>query len=87
MRRVRDELAARVLEAGEALPHAVEGAGELAELVGARVDDRLVELPARDPLGRLLEPTDAPGEEPRASVAEEERGQRARTARRSAGDA
>ena len=74
VRRVRDELPARMLQAGEALPHAVEGAGELAELVGARVHDRLVELPARDPLGTLLEPADAPGEEPRASVAEKEGG-------------
>ncbi len=85
VRRVRDELPARVLEAGEALAHAVERARELAELVGARVHDRLVELPARDPLGRLLEAADAPREEARASVAEERGRQRARTAPRSAG--
>ena len=54
--------------------HAVERARELAELVGARVHDRLVEASARDPLGRLLEPADAPREEPRAPVAERERG-------------
>ena len=87
VRGVRDELAARVLEPREALAHAVEGAGELAELVRARVDDRLVELPVRDPLGRLLESADASREEPRAAVAEQERQRRARTAPRSPGDA
>src|SRR5207247_3189702 len=66
--RVGDELAAGALEARETLPHAVKRARELAELVRARVDDRLVELPARDPFRRLLEPADATGEQSRASV-------------------
>ena len=64
---VGDELAPGVLEAGEALAHAVERARELAELVGARVDDRLVELAVRDALGRLLEATDPAREEPCAA--------------------
>ena len=81
---VGDELAARMLEAGEALPHAVEGARELAELVGARVDDRLVEPAARDPLGGLLEPADAPREQPRARRSRGGERPRARSAPRSA---
>ena len=66
--RVGDELAPRVLELREAQAHAFEGARELAELVGAVVDDRLVELAVRDAFGRPLEPTDPPREEPCARV-------------------
>src|SRR6266511_3439904 len=54
VRRVGDELAPGVLEPCEALAHALERPGELSELVRARVLDRLVELPARDPLYCLL---------------------------------
>ena len=71
VRRVGDELAPGVLEARETLAHALEGASELTELVRARVDDRLVELPVRDALGRPLETTDPPREEPCARVAEQ----------------
>ena len=74
VRGVGDELTARMLEPGEALAHAVERARELAELVRARVDDRLVEPAVRDPFGRPLEATDAAREEPRAAVAEQQRG-------------
>ena len=76
VRRVGDELAAGVLEAGEALAHAFEGAGELAELVGARVDDRLVELAVRDAFGRPLETTDPPREEPCSRIAQEQCGRK-----------
>ena len=63
VRRVGDELAARMLEPGQAQAHAVERAGELAQLVRARVLDRLVEPPARDPFCRPLEVADAAREE------------------------
>ena len=52
VRRVADELPPRALELREAQPHPVEGARELPELVRAAVDDRLVEAPGGDPLGR-----------------------------------
>src|SRR2546428_9603811 len=74
VRGIGNELAACMLEPGEAEAHAVEGAGELAELVRARVLDRLVERPAGDPLGRLLEAMDAPGKEPGPAIAQPERG-------------
>ena len=76
VRRVRDELAARVLEARESLTHAVERTRELSKLVGAFVDDGLVEAAAGDAIGRPLEPADAPPEETCASVAEEKRDQK-----------
>ena len=63
---VGDELAACMLEPGQAQAHAVEGAGQLAELVRARTLDRLVELAVRDPLGGPFEVADAAGEEARA---------------------
>ena len=71
---VGDELAACMLEPGQAQAHAVERAGQLAELVGARILDRLVELAVRDPLGRPFEVADAAGEEARAAEAEQESG-------------
>jgi hypothetical protein len=74
VRCVGDELAAGVLEPGETLAHALEGARELAELVGARVDDRLVELAACDALSGSLEPTDPPRKQTCAPVAEQESG-------------
>ena len=46
----------------EADAHALERARELAELVVAGVDDRLVEAAAGDPLGGALEPADPPGD-------------------------
>ena len=70
VRGVGDELAAGVLEAREALAHAVERTRELAELVRARVDDRLVELAVRDPFGRALEATNPAREEPCAGIPE-----------------
>src|SRR3954468_5785055 len=59
MRGVRDELAAGTVEMREAKAHAVEGARQLSDLVLDRVDDLLLEVAARDPAGRLLEPPDA----------------------------
>ncbi len=60
VRRVRDELLARRVELRDLDAHAVEGRGELAELVVAAVDDRLVEVPLRDPIRGPLQPADAP---------------------------
>src|SRR6266545_865169 len=54
--------------------HQLERAGKLAQLVRARILDRLVEFSARDPFGCALEPVNAPGEEARAPVAEQKRG-------------
>ena len=85
VRGVGDELAARAVEVGEAEAHAVEGAGQLADLVLDRVDDLLLEVAARDPAGRLLEPPDAmrepqrgegacePGDEEGGDAGEEQR--------------
>ena len=56
-----------MLELGEALAHPLERGGQLAELVPACIDDRLVEVAARDPLGRPLEPPDPAREEPSAA--------------------
>ena len=67
VRRVRDELPPRVLEAGQPLAHALEGAGELAELVAAASTIGSSNLPARDPLGAPLEPADPAGRRARAS--------------------
>ena len=72
---VADELPPRALELREPQAHPVEGAGELPELVGAAVDDRLVELPGGDPLRGGLEPPDAAREEKRGAVADAEREQ------------
>ena len=72
VRRVGDELAAGVVELREALAHAVERARQLAELVGAVVDDGLVEAAARDPVGRPLEPADPAREDAGAAVADEQ---------------
>ena len=74
VRGVGDELAPGVLEAREALAHAVERTRELAELVRARVHDRLVELAVRDPFGRALEATNPAREKPCAGIAEQQRG-------------
>ena len=59
VRGVGDELAARAVELAEPPAHSLERVGQVAELVVARVDHRLVEASARDPLGRPLEPQDA----------------------------
>src|SRR5215210_3677816 len=61
-----------MVQAGETLAHAVERPSELAELVAARVDDRLVELAGRDPVGGPLEPADAPCEHVRAREPDEQ---------------
>jgi hypothetical protein len=71
VRGVRDELSARPFERREALAHVVEGVGELAELVPPAVDDRLLELSARDAVDRALQTPDAPREQ--ASEAEADR--------------
>ena len=56
VRGIRDELLARAVELGELDPHPVERGGELADLVGAAVDHRLVERTLRDPVGGPLQP-------------------------------
>ena len=63
VRGVGDELAAGAVEVREAQAHALERAGELAELVRAVIDDRLVEAPGGDPVGGELEAADPPREE------------------------
>jgi hypothetical protein len=73
VRCVGDELAARVLEPGELGTHPLEGTGQLAELVAAPVDDRPVELTARDPVGGALQAPDPPREHARAAVAQQQR--------------
>jgi hypothetical protein len=62
-----------VVERRQAHTHPVEGARELADLVGAGVLDRFVELPGSDPLRRRLQSTEPAREEPRADVADPER--------------
>ena len=57
VRRVRDELLPRGVELGELQAHPVERRGQLAELVGAVVDDRLVELALCDPVRSPLQPS------------------------------
>src|SRR5207302_671633 len=73
VRGIRDELAARVLELRKPAAHSLEGARELADLVFGRVDDRLVEAAARDPLRRPLQASKPPREEPGAAVADQKR--------------
>ena len=58
VRGVGDELPSGALEVLEPDPHPLERGRQLAELVVARVHDRLVEAPAGDPLGGALEPPD-----------------------------
>jgi hypothetical protein len=52
-------------------PHAVEAAGQLGYLVLPVVHDRGAEVPARDPIGRTLEPADPPRELERGQSAYE----------------
>ena len=73
VRRVRHELASRVLEPCEPQAHALERPRELSHLVSPTVDDRLVEATARDPLGGLLEAPQPAREGPSAAVAEQQR--------------
>src|SRR5262249_49035652 len=63
VRRVRDERAAGVVDAGEAEPHAVERGRELPELVAPAVPDGLGEVAAGDAVGGALEPADAARED------------------------
>ena len=72
VRRVRDELPARVLELHEPAPHALERPRELADLVVTEIDHRLVEHAVGDALCSPLEPPDASREHPRAGVADDE---------------
>ena len=76
VRRVRDELPPRALEPGQAQAHPVERRGELADLVAAAVDDRLVEAAARDPVGGPFEAPQPPGEEVGGAVPERQRKQK-----------
>ena len=73
VRRVRDELLARVVELRELDAHAVERARELADLVVAVIDDRRVEVAAGDALGGGLEPQQPVREHPGRREAEHER--------------
>ena len=73
MRRVRDELGAGAVEGGKPQPHALEGAGELTQLVGGGIDHGLVEASPGDPLCGRLETADATGEERCERVAEPDR--------------
>ena len=61
VRGVRDELLAGAVELGELDAHAVERAGQLADLVGSVVDDRLVEGALGDPVGGPLQPAEPAG--------------------------
>ena len=60
-----------MLQRGEALPHVVEGARELAQLVRSAVHDRLVEAAARDAVGSALEPPDSAREDAREREADQ----------------
>ena len=71
MRGVRDELAARTVEVRKAQAHPLERPGELADLVGAVVDDRTLEVPGGDQVRGCLEAPNPAGEDARAGVAEE----------------
>ena len=82
VRRVRDELAPRPLQRRQLLAHAVERAGELTQLVGARVHDRLVEAAAGDPVRGALQMMDPPREDAR----EQEPDESGRKQRDQAGD-
>ena len=73
VRGVGDELAAGAVERRELEAHALERAGELAELVRRLVDHGLIEAAARDALRGALETTDAAGEERGERVAEQDR--------------
>ena len=79
---VGDELLPGAVELRELDPHAVERRGQLAELVGAAVDDRLVEGALRDPVGGTLQATDPAGVDRGDGEPEHERDDRARHASR-----
>ncbi len=59
VRGVRDERPACILEPAELDAHHVQRAGEVRDLVAARVDDRLVERARGEALGRALQPSQA----------------------------
>ena len=73
VRRVRDELLARRVELCQLDAHPLECGGELAELVLAVVDDRLVEPPLGDPVRRSLEPADPARVHRRGGAAQDRR--------------
>ncbi len=75
--RVGDELLPGIVELGEAQPHAVEGAGKLAELVQAVIDHGRVEPSRRDAVRGALQALDPAREGPCAAVADAERHQQA----------
>ncbi len=74
VRGVGDEGAPRVVELREAAAHTLERPRELAQLVPPLVDDHLREVPARDPVGRPLEPADPAREYRGRSEPERDRG-------------
>ena len=63
-----------MLELGQALPHPLEGGGQLGKLVPPCIDDGLAEVTARDPIGCPLEAPDPAGEDRSREIADEERG-------------
>ena len=71
MRRVRDECPPGVVELRQLAAHALEGTGELRELVASGILHGLPEVAPRDALGGALEPPDAPCERRRGAVAEQ----------------
>ena len=73
MRRVGHELLACVVELRELHAHAVEGVGELSDLVVAVIDDRRVEVASGDSLRRSLEPPQPVREHPGRREPEHER--------------
>ena len=75
VRGVRDELLPGAVELGELDPHPVERRGQLADLVGVVVDDRLVERALGDQVGRALQTAEPAGMERRDREAEDERDQ------------
>ena len=74
MRRVRDEGAPGVVEAGEPCAHPVERPRELAELVAAVIHDGVREIAAGDPVRSALEPLDPARKDRRGAEPQEDRG-------------
>ena len=74
VRGVGDELASRPFQRRQLLAHAVEGTGQLPELVGARVHHRLVEAPTGDSVRRPFEVMDPPREDAARAEADSESG-------------
>ena len=73
VRRVRDELLARVVELREVYAHLVERPREVADLVVTVVHDRSAEVAAGDALGGRLQTQESMGEHARGGEAEDQR--------------